>query len=101
MRGEGAEPCADTVSRSAPSRSGNGSVTLRRVPQTAAKKKLRPLLYTVLGLLALLRIDGWLWNDPGRVLGLPAGLTYHVVYCLAVAAVLGLLVRHAWPAPLR
>jgi hypothetical protein len=67
------------------------------VPPTAATKPLRPLLYAALGLLAVLRIDVWLWTDPARVLGLPVGLTYHVVYCLATAGLLWLLVRHAWP----
>ncbi len=62
---------------------------------TSATK--RRLLYLVLGLLAVVRFDLWLWNDPGRVLGLPVGLTYHVGFCLVVAACMALLVRHAWP----
>lgn len=62
-----------------------------------ATKKRRSLLYAVLGLLAVLRIDLWQWSDPARVLGLPGGMTYHVVYCLAVAGFMWLLVRHAWP----
>ncbi len=55
------------------------------------------LLYAALALLYLLHTDLWLWNDGRFVLGLPAGLTYHVGYCIAAAAMMALLVRHAWP----
>ena len=58
---------------------------------------IRRLLYAALGLLFVLRIDLWLWTDPTRVLGLPVGLAYHVVFCLAAAVCLWLLVRYAWP----
>ena len=34
------------------------------------------------------------------MLGLPAGLTYHVAYCLAASVLMALLVRLAWPARL-
>ena len=64
---------------------------------SSAKKSLRFLLYAGLGLAAVLRLDLWLWTDPARVLGLPVGMTYHVVYCLVVAGLLWLLIRHAWP----
>lgn len=55
------------------------------------------ILYTALVLLFVLHQDFWLWNDAGMLLGLPVGLTYHVVYCLVVAALMALLVRSAWP----
>ncbi len=55
------------------------------------------ILYTALALLFVLHQDFWLWNDAGMLLGLPVGLTYHVVYCLVVAALMALLVRFAWP----
>lgn len=58
---------------------------------------MRALLYVLLAALFVVRIDLWLWDDPRIVLGLPVGLTYHVVYCLAVALVMALLVRYAWP----
>lgn len=58
---------------------------------------MRALLYALLAALFVVRIDLWLWDDPRIVLGLPVGLTYHVVYCLAVALVMALLVRYAWP----
>jgi hypothetical protein len=44
--------------------------------------------------------DFWLWDDPRLMLGLPVGLTWHVAYCLAAAAVMAWLVRDAWPAHL-
>jgi hypothetical protein len=58
---------------------------------------MRALLYALLAALFVVRIDLWLWDDPRIVLGLPVGLTYHVLYCLAVALVMALLVRYAWP----
>ncbi len=64
---------------------------------SSAKKPLQLLLYAGLVLAAVLRLDLWLWTDPTRVLGLPVGMTYHVVYCLAVAGLMWLLIRHAWP----
>lgn len=58
---------------------------------------MRFLLYVALLILFVLHNDIWLWNDGSLVLGLPVGLTYHVLYCLATTALMGLLVRHAWP----
>ncbi len=57
----------------------------------------RWILYLALALLYLLHNDLWLWHDERLVLGLPVGLTYHVLYCLATAVVMALLVRYAWP----
>ncbi len=57
-------------------------------------------LYAALVVLYLLHNDLWLWHDGRLVLGLPAGLTYHVGYCLATAGLLAMLVRWAWPADL-
>lgn len=59
---------------------------------------MRALLYVLLVVLCALRIDLWLWNDAQIVLGLPVGLTYHVLYCFAMTGVMALLVRYAWPA---
>jgi hypothetical protein len=58
-------------------------------------KKL--LLYFALVALYLLHNDLWLWNDPRLVFGLPAGLAYHVGFCVVTSVVLALLVIHAWP----
>ena len=57
----------------------------------------RALLYAALVLACLLHNDLWLWDDPRIVAGLPVGLLYHVLFCLAVTVLLVLLVRHAWP----
>lgn len=48
-------------------------------------------------LLYALHNDLWLWNEPTRWFGLPAGLAYHVLFCLAVVASMAALVRFAWP----
>ncbi len=61
---------------------------------------VRPALYAALILLYLLHNDLWLWRDDSLVLGLPAGLTYHLLYCLATALLMAALVRWAWPADL-
>jgi len=55
------------------------------------------LLYAALVVLYLLHNDLWLWNDSRLVLGLPAGLVYHIGFCIAASVVLTLLVIHAWP----
>lgn len=54
-------------------------------------------LYAALFVLYLLHNDLWLWNDATLVFGLPVGLVYHIVFSLATAAVLTLLVLKAWP----
>lgn len=66
-----------------------------------SRAAIRRLLYAALVLAFLLHNDLWLWNDAGSFAGLPVGLAYHVGFCLAVACLLGLLVRLAWPRELR
>ena len=61
---------------------------------------MRRPLYGLLALFFVLRYDLWLWDDARLFAGLPAGLLFHVAYCLAAALLLGLLVRYAWPAGL-
>lgn len=58
---------------------------------------MKPLLFLLLAVLVLLHTDFWLWNDASSRLGLPVGLTYHLLYCLATTALMWLLVRFAWP----
>ncbi len=58
---------------------------------------MRTLLYSAVFLLYLFHNDVWLWDYAGLVWGLPAGLAYHLVYCVAAALLMALLVRHAWP----
>jgi Protein of unknown function (DUF3311) len=57
----------------------------------------RLAIYGALAALYLLHNDLWLWNEPRRIAGLPAGLFYHLAYCVVTAAVLALLVSLAWP----
>ncbi len=55
--------------------------------------------FGVLVLVALFcaRIDVWWWREPRLVLGMPLGLTFHLVYCFLVSIVMALLVRVYWP----
>jgi hypothetical protein len=61
------------------------------------RRRWAALLYAALAALYLLHNDLWLWNDPRLLLGLPVGLVYHIGFCVAVSAVLGLMVVYAWP----
>lgn len=61
---------------------------------------MRSLLYSAVFLLYLFHNDVWLWDYAELVWGLPAGLAYHVAYCVAAALLMALLVRHAWPGDL-
>ena len=47
----------------------------------------------------VLHQDWWFWDSAEPlVFGfLPVGFFYHVMYTVAVAGLLGLLVHHAWP----
>ena len=62
----------------------------------------RLLLIGAVIALYILHQDFWFWRESQPlVLGfLPIGLFYHLVYTLAVALVMWLLVRWAWPAHL-
>lgn len=72
------------------------SVEPRRAPAVGSVRA-RTLLYTALAVLFLLHNDLWLWHDRSLLLGLPIGLTYHLLYCVATAALMALVVRYAWP----
>ena len=61
------------------------------------RRRWATLLYAALAALYLLHNDLWLWNDSRLWLGLPAGLVYHIGFCVVVSAVLGLMVVYAWP----
>ena len=61
------------------------------------------LAWTVtIGGLYLLHQDFWFWREARPlVFGiLPIGLGYHAAYCVAVALLMWMLTRHAWPAHL-
>ncbi len=58
-----------------------------------------PTLFRVVLPLVLLALhnDLWLWSDRSLLLGLPSGLTYHLVYVALTVLVMALLVSFAWP----
>ena len=58
---------------------------------------MRYAVYALLLLLYVLHTDVWYWDDPGIVLGLPIGVTFHVLWSLAVSVVFWLAVQYAWP----
>jgi Protein of unknown function (DUF3311) len=62
----------------------------------------RALLVIMVGALYALHQDFWFWRTANPlVFGfIPIGLFYHAVYTLAVAFVMWILVRAAWPAEL-
>ena len=55
--------------------------------------------WLILGLLVLFALhqDFWNWQRPEIVLGLPAGLLYHLLYCVAVSIYMALLLRFSPP----
>ena len=61
------------------------------------RRRWATLLYAALAALYLVHNDLWLWNDSRLWLGLPAGLVYHIGFCVAASAVLWLMVIYAWP----
>jgi hypothetical protein len=61
------------------------------------RRRWATLLYAALAALYLLHNDLWLWNDSRLWLGLPAGLVYHIGFCIAASVVLGLTVVFVWP----
>lgn len=70
---------------------GNGN---RGNPLMALKK------YWPLGALAVLfglMHDIWWWNNDELFLGLPIGLSYHVIFCLLCSLVFATIVHFNWP----
>lgn len=55
------------------------------------------LVLLILAALFFLHNDFWLWERPRVVLGLPAGLLYHLSYCFLVSIVMALVVRSDRP----
>ena len=60
-------------------------------------KSVKLFLYGLIVLMFILHNDWWLWENSNLWLGLPAGLTYHIIFCLAVTGLMALLVKYAWP----
>ena len=54
---------------------------------------LRRLLLAALALLLVLHQDVWNGQELRWLAGLPAGLLYHIIYCLAVALLFWALLR--------
>ena len=59
----------------------------------------RALFVIALAALYVLHQDVWNWRKTAPILFgvLPVGLSYHVLYTLVIALMMGLLVRYAWP----
>ena len=73
-------------------------VQLQRFRTQAMEESIRRrALYFVLAALYLLHNDLWLWDNPLLIVGIPVGLAYHVVFCVAASLVMLGLVRYAWP----
>jgi len=53
----------------------------------------RRLVLIALAVLFALHHDLWWWDADDRVLGLPIGLTWHVMLCFAVAVTMALFAR--------
>ena len=63
--------------------------------------RMKRLLAAAVIAVALLHQDVWLWGNKSLILGfLPAGLAYHMGYCLLASALMWALVRYAWPSRL-
>lgn len=60
------------------------------------KNSLRWVLYSVLVILFVLHNDYWYWQTPKIVLGLPIGILYHILYCIAASLVMFSLVKYTW-----
>lgn len=58
---------------------------------------MRYAVYALLLVLYALHTDVWYWDDASIVLGLPIGVTYHVLWTLVVSAAFWLAVQYAWP----
>ena len=61
---------------------------------------IRKTLYLALLALYLLHKDLWNWQSPALLCGLPVGLVYHIAFCVAMAVLMALLVKYAWPSQL-
>ncbi len=58
------------------------------------------LLYSALFVLYLLHNDLWFSNDATLIFGVPIGLFYHAVFCIAASLLFIVTVKKFWPAEL-
>lgn len=64
---------------------------------------MRSVLLTLLTVaFFVLHQDFWFWREAHPLLFgfLPVGLTYHALYSIALALLMALIVKHAWPSHL-
>ena len=55
------------------------------------------LVFLAIVIFLILHNDLWLWSSPTLILGLPAGLAYHVAYCFAAAGLMAWMISNQWP----
>ena len=55
---------------------------------------LRRILYSLLVVLYVLHNDFWFWGTSQIALGLPIGLLYHIVFCIAASLLMYSLVKY-------
>ena len=55
---------------------------------------IRRILYSLLVVLYVLHNDFWFWGTYTIVLGLPIGLLYHIVFCIAASLLMFSLVKY-------
>jgi hypothetical protein len=58
---------------------------------------MKRVLYIALVVLFVLHNDLWLWNDTRLIAGIPSGLLYHIIFCVAATLVMTGLTIYAWP----
>ena len=58
------------------------------------KRTLKWTLYSLIVLLFLLHNDFWFWETSQLVFGVPVGLLYHIVFCLAATVLMAALVKY-------
>lgn len=68
---------------------------MRRESARRSRPIRRWIVFFAVLALYVLHNDWWLWDEPRRFLGLPAGLAYHVGYCVAASLLMAWAVRGA------
>ena len=64
---------------------------------TSPSQRRGAFFLVALAVLFFIRVDVWQWNDSGRLLGLPTGFTYHILFCFVLIGFFYAMVRWAWP----
>jgi hypothetical protein len=58
---------------------------------------MKKWLLIALFVLYWLHNDLWFWNDTRLISGIPIGMLYHILYCIAASILMFLLTKYAWP----